>query len=144
MYATRLGKRRAAALNPFASMARAGVGLAFGSDSPVTPLGGWEAVRAAVYHHNPEYRMSVRGALQAATSGGWRAAKVQDAGTLAAGMAATFAVWELSGGQAAVEPVDQDAAGSGSQAVGLPDLTPGHPLPHCVRTVVRGRTVFER
>ena len=144
MYATRLGKRRAATLNPFASMTRAGVGLAFGSDSPVTPLGSWEAVRAAVYHHNREFRMSVRGAFQAATGGGWRAAKVQDAGTLAAGMAATFAVWELSGGQAAVEPVDQDAPGSRSQAVVLPDLRPGQPLPHCVRTVVRGRTVFER
>ena len=144
MYATRLGQRRATTLNPFASMARAGVGLAFGSDSPVTPLGGWEAVRAAVYHHNPEHRMSVRGAFQAATSGGWRAAKVQDAGTLAAGMAATFAVWELAGESAAVGSVDQDPPGSGPGAVGLPDLTPGQPLPRCVRTVVRGRTVFER
>jgi hypothetical protein len=144
MYATRLGKRRAATLNPFASMARAGVGLAFGSDSPVTPLGGWEAVRAAAHHHNPEHRMSLRGAFQAATSGGWRAAKVQDAGTLAAGMAATFAVWELANGPAAAGYDDQDAPGSGPGAVGLPDLRPGQPLPRCVRTVVRGRNVFER
>ncbi|HEX6337577.1 MAG TPA: amidohydrolase [Jiangellaceae bacterium] len=144
MYSTRLGKPRAAALNPFASMARAGVALAFGSDSPVTPLGGWEAVRAAVYHHNPEHRMSVRGAFQAATRGGWRAAKVQDAGTLAAGMAATFAVWEPSGGSDAVGPADEAEPGSGSAAVGLPDLAPGQPLPRCVRTVVRGRIVFER
>ena len=144
MYATRLGKRRAVTLNPFASMARAGVGLAFGSDSPVTPLGGWEAVRAAIYHHNPEHRMSLRGAFQAATRGGWRAAKVQDAGTLGAGMAATFAVWEFAGGSEAVGPVDQDAPDAGSGAVGLPGLAPGQPLPRCMRTVVRGRTVYER
>lgn len=144
MYSTRLGKSRAAALNPFASMAGAGVALAFGSDSPVTPLGGWEAVRAAVYHHNPEHRMSVRSAFQAATHGGWRAAKVQDAGTLAAGMAATFAVWEPGGGSAALWPADGAEPGSGAAAVSLPDLAPGQPLPRCVRTVVRGRTVFER
>ncbi|HEX5996669.1 MAG TPA: amidohydrolase [Jiangellales bacterium] len=143
MYASRLGTQRAARLNPFGPMARAGVGLAFGSDSPVTPLGGWEAVRAAVYHHNSEYRMSVRRAFQAATTGGWRAAKVPDTGTIAPGMAATFAVWELADGMTAVA-ADQDRSGAAADSVGLPDLAPGRPLPRCVRTVVRGRTVFER
>lgn len=37
MYARRLGRERAARLNPFAALLRAGVPLAFGSDSPVTP-----------------------------------------------------------------------------------------------------------
>ncbi len=128
MYATRLGARRAAELNPFAAMARAGVALAFGSDSPVTPLGGWDGVRAAAFHHNPEHRMSVRGAFLAATRGGWHAAKVDDAGSLVPGMVATYAVWDVA-----------DSGGGG-----LPDVSPGRPLPGCVRTVVRGRVIFER
>lgn len=37
MYAQRLGVERARTLNPFAALLRAGVPLAFGSDSPVTP-----------------------------------------------------------------------------------------------------------
>ncbi|NEB82256.1 amidohydrolase family protein, partial [Streptomyces sp. SID14478] len=41
MYADRLGAQRAGTLNPFASLLRAGVPLAFGSDSPVTPLDPW-------------------------------------------------------------------------------------------------------
>ena len=41
MYATRLGAGRAAALNPLADLATAGVPLAFGSDSPVTPVDPW-------------------------------------------------------------------------------------------------------
>ncbi|EFL30785.1 amidohydrolase 3 [Streptomyces viridochromogenes DSM 40736] len=41
MYAQRLGAERARALNPFAALLRAGVPLAFGSDSPVTPLDPW-------------------------------------------------------------------------------------------------------
>lgn len=147
MYATRLGRERAASLNPFASMARAGVGLAFGSDSPVTPLGGWDAVRAAVFHHNPEHRMSVRGAFLAATRGGWRAANVDDAGTLAPGMVATYAVWDTTSAQVAearTELSAQPPAGLRSGQPGLPDLSPGMPLPQCLRTVVRGRMVFER
>ena len=46
MYVTRLGPGRALGMNPFAAMTAAGVVLAFGSDSPVIPLGPWEAVRA--------------------------------------------------------------------------------------------------
>src|SRR6185436_5235860 len=37
MYVERLGAERGQSLNPFAAMAAAGVVLAFGSDSPVTP-----------------------------------------------------------------------------------------------------------
>lgn len=147
MYATRLGAQRAVAMNPFASMARAGVGLAFGSDSPVTPLGGWEAVRAAAFHHNPEQRMSVRGAFMAATHGGWRAAMVEDAGSLTPGMTATYAVWDGAGVLIVRMPDDQTPSASNgldSGAAGLPDVSPGKPLPQCVRTVVRGRIVFER
>lgn len=123
MYATRLGSERAGGLNPLAALERAGVTLAFGSDSPVTPLGGWEAVRAAAHHRTPEHRMTMRAAFAAATRGGWRAARVDDAGTIAPGMLASYAVWDVPG---------------------LPDLTPGANLPTCLRTVVRGRTIYDR
>ncbi|NEA49928.1 amidohydrolase family protein, partial [Streptomyces sp. SID10815] len=46
MYAQRLGAERARTLNPFAALLRGGVPLAFGSDSPVTPLDPWGTVRA--------------------------------------------------------------------------------------------------
>jgi predicted amidohydrolase YtcJ len=132
MYASRLGVDRARTMNPFASMARAGVPIALGSDSPVTPLGGWEMVRAAVAHHRPDERMTVGAAFSAATRGGWRAARVDDAGVLAPGMRATYTVWDV--------PPDQ-VMGPGS---GLPDLSAGSALPACLRTVVRGRTVYDR
>ncbi|HEX2497635.1 MAG TPA: amidohydrolase family protein, partial [Actinomycetes bacterium] len=147
MYAARLGVDRARAMNPFATMARFGVALAVGSDSPVTPLGGWEAVRAAAYHRTPEHRLTVRAAFAAATRGGWRAARVDDAGVLAPGMVATYAVWEVPGDLVVAAPDERIAAWSTdprSGVPGLPDLAPGAPLPTCDRTVVRGRTVFDR
>ncbi|WP_159052999.1 amidohydrolase, partial [Streptomyces scabiei] len=58
MYAERLGPERARTLNPFAALLRAGVPLAFGSDSPVTPLDPWGTVRAAAFHRTPEHRVS--------------------------------------------------------------------------------------
>ncbi|NED22245.1 amidohydrolase family protein, partial [Streptomyces sp. SID9913] len=58
MYARRLGAERARTLNPFAALLRAGVPLAFGSDSPVTPLDPWGTVRAAAFHRTPEHRVS--------------------------------------------------------------------------------------
>ncbi|MCP9973094.1 amidohydrolase family protein [Streptomyces somaliensis] len=74
MYAERLGVERARTLNPYAALLRAGVPLAFGSDSPVTPLDPWGTVRAAAFHRTPEHRVSVRAAFTAHTRGGWRAA----------------------------------------------------------------------
>jgi predicted amidohydrolase YtcJ len=121
MYAARLGAR-AAGMNPYADLARAGVALAFGSDSPVTALGPWAAVRAAVWHHNPGQRITAEAAFAAHTAGGWRAAGIDDAGVLAPGAAATYAVWDG----------------------GWPDLRPGAALPDCVRTVVGGRIVYDR
>jgi predicted amidohydrolase YtcJ len=60
MYARRLGADRARTLNPFAALLRAGVPLAFGSDSPVTPLDPWGTVRAAAFHRTPEHRATTR------------------------------------------------------------------------------------
>ena len=67
--------------------------LAFGSDSPVTPLDPWGTVRAAAFHRTPEHRVSVRAAFTAHTRGGWRAVGRDDAGVLVPGAPADYAVW---------------------------------------------------
>jgi predicted amidohydrolase YtcJ len=80
LYEQRLGVERTRASNPLGVLAAAGVPLALGSDSPVTPLDPWGAVRAAVRHHTPGSRLSARAAFAAHTRGGWRAARVEGAG----------------------------------------------------------------
>jgi hypothetical protein len=121
------------------------VPLAFGSDAPVTPLGPWAAVRAAAHHQTPESRLSVRAAFAAHTRGGWRAAGRDDAGVLAPGAPATYAVWHA--GDLVVRTPDERvrawSTDPRSRVPGLPDVAPGLPLPHCLRTVVRGRTVYD-
>ncbi|MFJ2719756.1 amidohydrolase [Streptomyces sp. NPDC087437] len=146
MYAQRLGTERARTLNPFAALLRAGVPLAFGSDSPVTPLDPWGTVRAAAFHRTPEHRVSVRAAFTAHTRGGWRAVGRDDAGVLVPGAPADYAVWRT--GELVVQAPDDRVArwstDPRSGTPGLPDLTPGGDLPVCLRTVVGGRTVFVR
>ncbi|MEV5355916.1 amidohydrolase [Streptomyces sp. NPDC052693] len=146
MYAQRLGAERARGLNPFAALLRAGVPLAFGSDSPVTPLDPWGTVRAAAFHRTPEHRVSVRAAFTAHTRGGWRAVGRDDAGVLVPGAPADYAVWRT--GELVVQAPDDRVArwstDPRSGTPGLPDLTPGRDLPVCLRTVVGGRTVFVR
>lgn len=143
MYDERLGARFAL-LNPFAELVAAGVPLAFGSDAPVIPLGPWEAVQAAAFHHVPEHRISVRAAFAAHTRGGWRAAGLTG-GVLAVGMPATFAVWDVA--ELVVQAPDTRVAAWStdprSGTPGLPDLTPGSPLPECVRTVRDGEIIFD-
>ncbi|MGW5901994.1 amidohydrolase [Streptomyces althioticus] len=146
MYAQRLGAERAGTLNPFAALLKAGVPLAFGSDSPVTPLDPWGTVRAAAFHRTPEHRVSVRAAFTAHTRGGWRATGRDDAGVLVPGAPADYAVWRT--GELVVQAPDDRVArwstDPRSGTPGLPDLTPGRDLPVCLRTVVGGRTVFVR
>jgi predicted amidohydrolase YtcJ len=129
MYAARLGRDRAAALNPFAALAAAGVSLAFGSDAPVTALGPWAAVRAAAYPHEPAAAISPLAAFVAHTRMGWRAARRDGEGVLTAGAPATFAVWR--------------AGESGFDAAQLPDISPGVELPKCLATVRAGTTIFD-
>ncbi len=146
MYAQRLGAARARGLNPFAALLRAGVPLAFGSDSPVTPLGPWETVRAAAFHRTPEHRVSVRAAFTAHTRGGWRAAGRDDAGVLVPGAPADYAVWR-TGDLVVQVPDDRVARWSTdprSATGALPALGPDDELPVCLRTVVSGRTIFVR
>jgi hypothetical protein len=94
MYARRLGADRAGQLNRFADLTAAGVPLAFGSDSPVTELGPWAAVQAAVEPADPAAAISAEAAFAAHTRGGWLAAGRPDEGVLVPGAPATFAVWQ--------------------------------------------------
>ncbi|GAA1751215.1 amidohydrolase [Luedemannella helvata] len=132
MYALRLGVDRSLASNPIGAMAGVGVALAFGSDSPVTPLDPWGTVRAAMCHHNPVQRISARAAFAAHTRGGWRAAHLDGEGILQPGAPATFAVWDAP-----------------ALTKGLPTLVADNPdephpaLPSCWRTVLRGVTIFD-
>ncbi|TCC07565.1 amidohydrolase [Kribbella soli] len=143
MYAERVGDRWRG-MNPFGSLARAGVVLAFGSDAPVTEVGGWEAVRAAAFHHEQSERITVRAAFQAHTRGGWRAAGIDDAGVLAPSTAATYAIWQSDADLVVQTPDTRVAAWSTDPRAGvpvLPDLTQGTPT--CLRTTVGGRVVYE-
>jgi predicted amidohydrolase YtcJ len=122
MYASRLGANRAAGMNPFAMLARAGVELAFGSDTPVTSLGPWLAVQAAARHRTPASALPLGQSLAAHTTGGHRAAGSTDprAGTLMPGAPASYAIWDT----------DRLPALDGSQP------------PRCLRTVADGETIF--
>jgi predicted amidohydrolase YtcJ len=145
LYERRLGWQRARPMNPIGSLQRAGVVLAFGSDSPVTPLGPWAAVQAATRHHEEAERLTVRAAFNAHTRGGHRARRDDSGGVLAPGADATYVVWDVPGELTVQTPDDRVAGWSTDPRAGvpvLPDLDPGSPLPTCVRTVVRGTTVY--
>ncbi len=146
MYAQRLGAARALTLNPLAAFARAGVTLAFGSDSPVTAFDPWGSVRAAATHRTPASAVTVRAAFAAHTRGGWRAAGVDDSGVLVPGAVASYAIWDVDADLVVQTPDERVAAWSTdprSGVPGLPDLSLDAPRPRCRRTVVAGRTVFD-
>jgi predicted amidohydrolase YtcJ len=140
LYAARLGADRAGAMNPFATMVAAGMLLALGSDTPVTPFAPWEAIRSCVNHHDPAQRISAESAFLAHTRAGWRAAGVDDRGYLDVGQFASFAVWELEKDQRGL----RSGGSGGSGGSSLPDLSHGVALPTNLRTVIRGRTAFDR
>ncbi|MCM2418203.1 amidohydrolase [Streptomyces sp. RKAG293] len=146
MYAERLGAERARTLNSYAAMVRAGVPLVLGSDSPVTPLDPWGAVRAAAFHRTPGHRISARAAFNAHTRGGWRAVGRDDTGVLMPGAPADYVLWR--GGELVVQAPDERVANWStdprSGTPGLPDVAPDRALPVALRTVVSGRTVYAR
>ncbi|RCW40497.1 hypothetical protein DFQ14_111146 [Halopolyspora algeriensis] len=148
MYARRLGPQRGSRLNPFSRLAASGLVLAFGSDAPVTSVGPWASVRAAVHHRTEGFGVSPRAAFTAHTRGGWRAGGADDGvtGTLVPGAPATYAVWE-TGELVTGTPdsrVQRWSTDPRSGVPGLPDLTPGTRLPRCLRTVLRGETIYTR
>ena len=97
MYVERLGTARAAATNPFADLADAGVALALGSDAPVTPLDPWGGVHAAVDLRTQGSGMRPFDAFDAATHGGWYAARAEHpVGPLATGAPAHLALWDTN------------------------------------------------
>ncbi|MBB3084285.1 amidohydrolase [Geodermatophilus sabuli] len=94
MYAERLGVARALACNPFADLSDGGVALALGSDAPVTPMDPWGGVHAAVDHRTPGSGLRPFDAFDAATHGGWHAARAEHPqGPLAVGAPAHLALW---------------------------------------------------
>lgn len=146
MYRGRLGQARAHGMNPFSAVIAAGMPLAFGSDSPVTPLRPWEAVRAAVHHHTSQQAISARAAFLAHTRGGRRAARQESSepGVLREGAPATFAVWTASElvVNAPNEAVASWSTDPRSGTPGLPDLSDGAPAPECLMTVRRASVLY--
>jgi len=143
MYVERLGADRAAGMNRFADIAAAGGLLAFGSDAPVTSLGPWSAVRAAVHHTNPAQRISTRAAFSAHTRAGWRAVGQPGAGVLAPGADAHLAIWHAEELDVHVPDgrVSAWSTDPRSGTPGLPVLDADASLPECLATIVAGRLV---
>jgi predicted amidohydrolase YtcJ len=129
LYEQRLGPSRAQTMNRLGSLQRSGVPLAFGTDSPVTPLTGWATVRAAVQHWQPGERLSVASAFDAATRGGHWAAFADNAGTIRVGALANLAVWDVEPGGVEGEPP-------------LPALRDGV-LPTCAATISGGQLIYQ-
>jgi predicted amidohydrolase YtcJ len=150
LYETRLAGR-SRGMNPYRSMLEAGMVVAFGSDSPVTPMNPWLAVRAAVHHHDETQRLDARTAVRAHTVAGWQLARatlrprVSDVSTsrerplggeMAVGAPAYLAVWDTG-----------DRPDLGSTDLGNGHLealvAPGRDLPRCDLTLVAGRAAHD-
>ncbi|AKU16980.1 amidohydrolase [Luteipulveratus mongoliensis] len=122
MYAARLGPERSLAANPIADLVGAGVVVALGSDSPVTPFAPWEAMRGCVRHHSTVQRIDARTALALHTAQGHTAAGQDDGGRFRPGSPASYVIWDST--------------------EGLPRLDDDGSAPQAVRTVVRGRPLL--
>ena len=125
LYAQRLGRERAGRMNAVGTLLGAGVRVAFGSDTPVTPFAPWAAVRAAVHHQTPAQRIDPAAAFAAHTCGGWEAAGLSG-GDLRPGAPASLVVWDVT-----------------PQSPEVPALDLGSPLPTAHLTLVHGRIAHE-
>ncbi|HEX3829128.1 MAG TPA: amidohydrolase [Sporichthyaceae bacterium] len=147
MYARRLGNPRGTGLNPYAQLAKTGLTLAFGSDTPVTPLDPWGTLRAAVHHRTEGAGISPRAAFTAHTRAGWRAAGARDshAGVLTPGAPATYAIWQAADLVVTTPDsrVQRWSTDPRAGVPGLPPLDPDQTLPTCVATVLRGHTIHD-
>ncbi|MBL0888799.1 amidohydrolase [Myceligenerans indicum] len=145
MYAQRLGAVRAGGLQPFADLVGAGIPLAFGSDTPVTPVDPWTGVRAATAHEDPDQSMSARAAFRAHTRGGWRLAGLDHtgAGELRVGSPAHLAVWRadeltVQTGSARLSPLSSWSQEARAGQPLLPALSQDAPAPECLHTMRDG------
>ncbi|PUB26195.1 hypothetical protein C8K30_106284 [Promicromonospora sp. AC04] len=147
VYASRLGAMRAGSIMPFADLAQAGVPLAFGSDTPVTPVDPWQGVRAATSHEDPDQRISAGAAFRAHTRGGWRLAGLDHtgAGQLRVGAPAHLAVWraEQLGVQAAPGRLSSWSEEARAGTPLLPDLAPDAVEPECLHTMRDGAVLYD-
>lgn len=91
-YARTLGPGRWPDVNPLGWAVEAGVSVAGGSDSGVTPLDPLLGIHAAINHHNPAHRVTRQQALAMFTANGRLAAGISDGGRLAPGQAADITV----------------------------------------------------
>jgi predicted amidohydrolase YtcJ len=95
LYEKRLGRERAAGMNPFATLLSRGLELGAGSDSPVTPLDPMYGLLALETHHDASQRMSREEAIRLFTIGSARLAHLEEKkGQLRPGFQADFAAYE--------------------------------------------------
>jgi predicted amidohydrolase YtcJ len=147
MYETRLGER-SQQMNRWGSLQTAGAAVCFSSDSPVTPNTPWDAVHAAMHHHNPLERISGRAAFAAHTRGGWRALGPQfdSEGVIEVGATANLATWRVDDYHVSVPDsrVTQWSTDPRSATVPLPDLggdeSPVIPVNVC--TIIKGEIAY--
>ncbi|MFJ3959117.1 amidohydrolase [Arthrobacter sp. NPDC090010] len=143
MYARRLGEREQR-MNPFATLFREGIPLAFGSDAPVTPFRPWESIRACLEHHAPEQRISARAAFIGHTRAGWRAVRDTNPlnGQLVPGAPANYAVWEVE--ELMVQVADERVASWSTDPRARTPMLPAldGTQPRCLQTVADGQELF--
>ncbi|MDP5225956.1 MULTISPECIES: amidohydrolase family protein [Arthrobacter] len=143
MYARRVGERWAA-MNPFATLFREGVPLAFGSDAPVTPLRPWASIRACLDHRTEGQGISARAAFIGHTRAGWRAARDVNPlnGQLVPGAPANYAVWEVE--ELMVQVADDRVASWSTDPRARTPLLPAldGAEPRCLQTVAAGRELY--
>lgn len=147
MYESRLGER-SQNMNRWGSLQAVGAAVCFSSDSPVTPNTPWDAVHAAMHHHNEEERISGRAAFAAHTRGGWRALGPQfdSEGVIEVGATANLATWRVEDYHVSVPDsrVTQWSTDPRSATVPLPHLgeadSPVTPINVC--TIVKGQIAY--
>jgi predicted amidohydrolase YtcJ len=95
MYESRLGRERARSMNRLKTLAKYGVVVGGGSDSPITPLDPLLGIFSAMNHSNPLEKLNLDEVLRLFTSNAaWLAFEENDKGTLEKGKLADFVVMD--------------------------------------------------